>query len=154
MQDFYDRKPVCAVTEHKVFEVAERNPELFMQGGEINIPRVLFYLGFDIRSKDDIHNYNYTVQEDFRIRSSKYPRKCYATKVYSGDVRNAVKVVNGQPVFREGKPVFDKERLHAMAPVYEGGAVLQADDIDKFVTPDMLMDISEIGSNSKRKSSE
>lgn len=147
MQDFYDRKPTCSVTEHKVIEVANSKPELFLDPeGNINIPRVLFYLGFDIRKGKDVHNQNYTVHEDFCIRHSKDNLKCYKTTVYAGDIRNAAKVVDGKPVQDEnGNPVLDKNRLHHMSVVYEGGAVLQPDDLDKYVTPDMLINISDLG---------
>ena len=142
MRDFYDRKLTGSVTEHKVIEVAESNPELFMPEGEVCVPRVLFYLGLDVRSS--MYDNNYSVEDDFLIRSTKFPTKAYKTRVYSGDVRKATKIDEN------GNPVPDKDKIHPMSQVYLAVNVLQADNIERFVSEKDMIDVSTIGNKKSR----
>lgn len=133
MDASYTKKSVCAVTQHRVNEEAETNPDLFKHNGKINVLRVLCYLGFDIRTH--LYNNNITIQNDALIRSTQFPRKCYRTKVYQGYVRMAANPEGG----------FHTNKYHHMLKEYETYGTLQAKNVLDYIKEEELLDINEFG---------
>lgn len=148
----YEQGTHCAATHHIVQEIAESNPDMFIQpNGEINIPRCLFYLGFDVRmditvegkDRDGYYNrHNYNSKDNMLIRSSQYPTKAYRTTVYSGWLRGAANI-EGVKDKNGNIPKLNPKRLHHLQDVYRKVGILQATDLDKFVRKEDLLDLDD-----------
>lgn len=128
---------LCSVTEEKVIETAKSNKELFYFEGGINIPRVLFSLGFKIDFSD--YGKGYRVTGDVYVRNTKKPHLVYKTKIYSGKVRKKVKSVV------DGKINYGKD-FHEMLKLYQKTEILQPDNIYDYIPEEDMENILSIGS--------
>lgn len=155
MTDTYKPNSVCAVTLHKVMEVADSNPAFFKtSSGKMNLLRVLMYLGFDVKEglhvKNDIRDrssgevigyqqYNVTFQKNALIRSTNYPQMCYTTATFKGYLRNAAVITAG------GEATLSKNKLHHMKEVYDKVGVLEPSNLFNYIKEDDLELISSYG---------
>lgn len=140
----YSVDTTCSVTHHLVDEVSRAHPEQLMQDGEVSVYRTLYFLGFDI--KNSLYNKNVTKEYDKLIRSMQYPRKCYYASVYTGFLRNKIKSVDTCEV--DGKLIkvnYDKGQYHFLKDSYNKHEVLQAGNIDNYVTFEEFLDIDSFG---------
>ncbi|CAH9014318.1 putative coil containing protein [Vibrio phage 501E54-1] len=126
---------MCSVTTHLVNEVAESNPEVFMNNGVVSTLRVLYYLGFDVRQ--DLPRNNVQLHKDILIRSNQFLRKGYKADVYKGYLRHAVDTK--QPFDDEGNVRLNKGKLHAMKKYYHEFEILEARDITKYVAEEDML---------------
>ena len=152
MEIGYEQGTHCAATEHIVQELADSNPELFKNAfGDIDIPRCLMYLGFDIKMNitvegEDRDGYyqknNFSIKKDMLIRSTQYPTKAYKATVYSGWLRGAANV--DQVKDKNGNiPQLNPKKLHHLRDLYQKVGILQATDLDKFISPEDLLDLDD-----------
>ncbi len=140
----YNVDTTCSVTHHLVDEVARSHPEHLMQDGEVSVYRTLYFLGFNI--KNSLYNKNVTKECGKLIRSMQYPRKCYYTDVYTGFLRNKIKSVDICEV--DGKLIkvnYDSGRYHFLKDSYNKHEVLQAGNIDNYVSFEEFLDIETFG---------
>ncbi len=125
----YDKSTMCSVTTHLVNEVAESNPEVFMNNGVVSTLRVLYYLGFDV--KQDLPYGNVKLHKDILIRSNQFRTKAYKADVYKGYLRHAVDTK--RPFDANGNVNLNKGKLHAAKRCYHEYEILQPVDITKYV---------------------
>lgn len=152
MEVGYEQGTHCAVTEHFIEELAESNPSLFKSpSGEINIPRCLMYLGFDVRTdiivsgKDKYghHNkFNYSWVDNMYIRSTQYPTKAYRCTVYRGWLRKAANTA-GVKDKHGNVPALNPKKLHHLEDLYKRVGILQATDLGKFIPIEELEDLDD-----------
>ncbi|AUR91606.1 hypothetical protein NVP1161O_164 [Vibrio phage 1.161.O._10N.261.48.C5] len=141
MEIGYEKGTHCAATDHIVQELADSNPALFkMYNGEVDIARCLMYLGFDVRT--DLPNFNVEVVKDMLIRSSQYPNKAYRTIVYRGWLRGAANT-QGVRDKNGNVPTLNPKKLHHLRDLYMKVGILQATDLDEFVSPEDLLDLDD-----------
>ncbi|CAH9014370.1 putative coil containing protein [Vibrio phage 424E50-1] len=126
---------MCSATTHLIQEVAESNPEVFMNNGVVSTLRVLYYLGFDV--KQDLPRGNVQLHKDILIRSSQFRRKAYYADVYKGYLRHAVDAK--QPFDEEGNVRLNKGKLHSTKKCYHEFEILQAKDITKYVAEEEML---------------
>ena len=134
----YDTIP-CSVSEEFLQFVANLNPEAFIINGKIDVPKVLFSIGFKIDF--DRPDVGYYVIPDRIIRSKARPYMTYTTTVYNGNVRQELKEWRTDPLTGKGTPVYDKHNAHFMKSAYAEVEVLTLDTFD----PTLLVNIEEIG---------
>lgn len=137
----YEQGTHCAVTEHFIEELAESNTSLFKTpSGEINIPRCLMYLGFDVRT--DLPNFNVEKVDNMYIRSTQYTTKAYRCTVYRGWIRKAANTYGVKD--KEGNvPMLNPKKLHHLQDLYKRVGILQATDLNKFVPYETLEDLDD-----------
>lgn len=129
------REVPCTVSSCVVELIADQSPEYFKdKDGITDIPRVLFFLGFNInqgRPWEHIQTY-----KGVMIRNPRMPSQVYETTVYNGRVRNEVDaVVDGVIKFKKNTP-------HYLQRAYIKNEVLTVSILPEAV----LVDIGSIGS--------
>lgn len=129
----------CSVSKEFLEYAANLHPEVFIKNGEINIPKVLFMLGFKIDF--DRPDNGYYIMHDRIIRSKSRPYMTYKTTVYNGNVRQELKAWLIDPITGKGKPVYDNTMIHFMAKAYSEVEVLTIEDI----CDDVLTCIDDVG---------
>lgn len=128
----------CSVSQELVEFVANMYPEHFIDNGKINIPSVLFMLGFKIDF--DRPESSYYVMPERIIRSKSRPYLTYTTTVYNGNVRQEIKSFAIESSGRYNI-VYDKYNIHFLSAAYREYEVLTIDTMDM----SKLVDINTIG---------
>lgn len=152
MEIGYEQGQHCATTHHMLIELAQTNEELFKTpSGDIDIPRCLMYLGFDVKTsitvegfdRDGFYNKNnFSIKENMLIRSTKYPTKAYHTTVYSGWLRGAANK-DGVKDKKGNVPMLNPKKLHHLQDLYRKIGILQPDNIEKYVPVEFMVDLDE-----------
>lgn len=127
--------PLAMVTKHLVTEIACSDPDVYIdEYNEIRTYKVLEYLGFKVAHS--LYNKNIHLEEHTLVRCTDKPYLVYYADVYKGYLR---KVKIGEC---NGKNIYDYHKLKYMYDKYN---VLQPSDLSIYITPEELLDITEIG---------
>lgn len=138
MKDLQNRIP-CSVSQELVDVVANTYPESFKdENGNINIPKLLFFIGFKINY--GLKTLGYYKNFDVLVRDNEMPSKVYKTAcVYNGEVRNTVLDIDSR-----GRFVYTRTK-HSLASLYEQIEIVHPNNLKDIVPEEEWTDILEIG---------
>lgn len=141
---------LASVTEHLVDEIANENPDEFIDNGRILVFKVLSFLGMDVRvakgDGDGYYNGGVHYEPDQIVRNLLKPHMTYRCGVYKGLVKK-VKTGEKKIQVRDKKGNVEKVvktsiyNYHKVADIYDKYGTLQATNIYKYVKEEDMINI-------------